>query len=44
MRWTAADGTTVVEMAGTKAGRGKLPTWTRKGPDGVEGRWGTAEA
>jgi hypothetical protein len=40
MRWIAGDGSCVVEMAGTRSGRGTLPEWNRKGQAGERGCWG----
>jgi hypothetical protein len=40
MRWIAGDGSCIVEMAGTRSGRGTLPEWNRKGHPGERGCWG----
>lgn len=40
MQWVAGDGTRVVKMSGTRFERGKLPPWSRKGPEGEAGAWG----
>ena len=41
--WIASDGSHVIKMAGTRSGRGSLPLWSRKGPEGDKGCWGLAE-
>ena len=40
MHWVASDGSHVIRMSGTRSGRGSLPLWTRKGPEGEKGCWG----
>ncbi len=44
MEWMAGDGATVVKMAGTWDGRGKLGLWTRKSPEGEGGCWGVGKS
>ena len=44
MDWVGSDGAHIVKMAGTRSGRGLLPVWSRKGPEGEKGCWGVREA
>lgn len=43
MQWMEGNGNVVVQMAGTRGGRGKLRPWSRKGLDGEQGYWGVAD-
>ena len=40
MRWIACNGSTVVQMTGSRSRQGRLGPWTYKGPEGERGCWG----